>query len=243
MKQQRHYALVVAIVLALGVGLFGRSGARHERRKEEQKSASNTNMPNEGTQGGDATDANKYGSGGDPLLNAQKNRDIAPTATTEMSPSAVIAIPAGDLPEAGRRKRENWSSSASTYAHTMEQRGVRVTGYLVNAKQSGPESCNDYSETARDFHLWVSDAPTDDKSQGVIVEMTPRWQERHPEWRLHTLQRLAHDHAQVRVTGWLMWDEEHANEVGRSRATQWEVHPITTFEVLSGGTWRTLAAE
>jgi len=180
------------------------------------------------------------GTGGDALLNTEKNRYTRPLDVTELTPSQMIAIPANSLPDAGRKRRANWPGSARDYAESQERRGVRLTGYLVHAKESGPESCNGYSDSLRDYHIWVSDAPTDEKSSGVIVEITPRWKAVHPEWRLRLLERLAHDHAKVRVSGWLMWDEEHPDEVGRSRATQWEVHPVTGLEIFSNGTWQGL---
>ena len=72
------------------------------------------------------------------------------------------------------------------------------------------------------------------------VEITPRWESVRAGWRIEALERLAQRHARVRVTGWLMWDEEHPEAVGQSRATQWEVHPVTNFEVYDGGAWQPL---
>jgi len=41
----------------------------------------------------------------------------------------------------------------------------------------------------------------------------------------------------VRVSGWLLLDQEHPDQVGRTRGTIWEVHPIMRFEVQRGGRW------
>jgi hypothetical protein len=125
----------------------------------------------------------------------------------------------------------------------MESRGMRVTGYLIAAKESGPESCNGYIDSLRDYHIWIGDSSTAGKASSLVVEVTPRWKAIHPEWRLQYFNALARQHAKVRVTGWLMWDEEHANEIDHSRASCWEVHPITKFEVWSGGAWRELTGE
>jgi len=44
----------------------------------------------------------------------------------------------------------------------------------------------------------------------------------------------------VRITGWLMWDYEHKEQLGNTRRTLWEVHPIHSIQVLSGSRWVTL---
>ncbi len=42
---------------------------------------------------------------------------------------------------------------------------------------------------------------------------------------------------QVRISGWLMLDPEHADMVGSARGTIWEVHPITKIEMWKNGAW------
>ena len=180
------------------------------------------------------------GTGGDRELNREKNRFDAPKTFADIGSGDIIKIPDARLIEAGRKKREYWSGDERNYASSEESQGVRLTGYLIAVRESGPESCNGYSDSLRDFHIWIADNPDDGKANAVIVEMTPRWKSVHPEWQLRELERLADRHAQVRVSGWLMWDEEHPEEVGKSRGSQWEVHPVTNFEVNSGGAWRPL---
>jgi hypothetical protein len=128
-------------------------------------------------------------------------------------------------------------------ADSMEKRGVRVEGYLVKARESGPESCNGRVDSLRDYHLWITGDAGVDKREGLVAEITPRWKVRYPEWRLRFFNKLAKDRAKVRVTGWLMWDQEHPSEVGKSKGTCWEIHPITQFEVWNGSGWRTLSGE
>jgi hypothetical protein len=185
----------------------------------------------------------REGKGGDPLLNAQKNRNTAPTTVKQMTVQEIIGLPHDVLDAEGRRNRDKWSGSATSYAEKVESQGVILDGFLVRAKESGLESANGYVDSLRDFHIWISDAAGDEKASSVIVEMTPRWKAIHPEWRLRYLTALSRTHARVRVTGWLLWDEEHASEVEKSRGTQWEIHPITKFEVFSSGQWRSLSEE
>jgi hypothetical protein len=37
------------------------------------------------------------------------------------------------------------------------------------------------------------------------------------------------------MTGWLMFDTDHPDQIGKTRGGRWEIHPITTIEVFSGG--------
>jgi len=182
----------------------------------------------------------REGKGGDPELNLQKNRVTIPSKFEEYTPEGITALKHSLLDGDGRKHRSNWDADAQKYLASMESIGARLTGYLIAVKQSGPESCNGYVDSLRDYHIWVGDSPQATKSQSVIVEMTPRWKEVHPEWRLRYLEKLVESHARVRASGWLFWDEEHANEVDKSRGTQWEVHPVTQFEVSSNGAWQTL---
>jgi hypothetical protein len=41
----------------------------------------------------------------------------------------------------------------------------------------------------------------------------------------------------VRFSGWLLFDPEHKNHLGRFRQTLWEIHPITKIEVSTDGEW------
>ena len=177
------------------------------------------------------------------MLNRQKNRWSPPDSLKDYSIEQVVAFLHTDLDLAGKKRRDNWNTAAISQLSLYEKVGARVEGYLIAAKQTGPESCNGKSDSLRDFHIWIGASPDDTKANGLIVEMTPYYKELHPEWRLRYLQALIDRHSKVRVSGWVLWDEEHPEEVGKSRGSQWEVHPVTKFEVYSGGTWTDLQGE
>lgn len=184
----------------------------------------------------------REGSGGDPGLNRQKNRWTEPAAYREATVAEIVAFSHDRLDDAGRKQRAHWSDAAAMQVVQYEQLGVRVEGILVAAKQSGVESCNGGNDLYRDDHLWLGTAPSDAKRDAIVVEVTPFWNERHPEWSVKTLVNLARRHARIRVSGWILWDQEHADEVGKSRGSQWEVHPITRIEVADGNAWHDLTA-
>ncbi len=230
MKKQRIYGLIVLVIALVAIIWY-------VNQPQEIPPVREFGMAPE-TIGGVGVD----GKGGDRELNREKNRFDAPKNFADLDAEAIMQIPSTLLAEAGRKKREYWSGEERTYDSQEESQGIRLTGYLIAVRESGPESCNGYSDSLRDFHIWIAEHPDDWKANAVIVEMTPRWKSVHPEWQLRELERLAGRHARVRASGWLMWDEEHPDEVGKSRGTQWEVHPVTNFEIYSGGAWQPLAS-
>ena len=174
------------------------------------------------------------GDGGDRVLNRLKNRD----ADSAYAPMRLVDMIHLAVPEAPRI-RERWPASARALVEPLEQRAVAVEGYLLKGKQEGAESpnCHDKHPWMRDFHLWLGSTPADARANSVVVELTPRIREKHPSWSLARLRKLVHDHTEVRVSGWLMLDPEHPDQVGKTRATVWEIHPIQQIEIRSGDGW------
>ena len=121
----------------------------------------------------------------------------------------------------------------------IERRAVRVEAYVARATLSGPESTNCHGDVSsdRDFHIWITGTPTADRTQSVIAEMSPRFRAAHAGWDLPRLRDVSRRKEAVRVGGWLMLDQEHPEQIGRTRGTTWEIHPVTSFEVRRGGRW------
>ncbi len=224
--------IVALIILVLGFGIYvalHRSGANKTRP-----------VPVLGHAPDDFHGIPPEGIGGDADLNREKNRWAAPAQVSEMSVAQIIAFPHDELSAMGKESRSRWPQAAMDQASAYEDRGVQVTGYLAHAKESGAEACNGKSDIYHDFHIWLTESPGEDKRNGIVVEAIPYWKEQFPSWQLSTFEQLASENAKVRVSGWILWDEEHGDEVGKSRGSLWEVHPITKFEVLSGGKWEEL---
>jgi hypothetical protein len=129
-------------------------------------------------------------------------------------------------------------------------RAATIEGILVEVFDARPEAANCYAFTRRDTHLEIAlvrDAP---KRQRVTVEVTPpmrEWARRQGlDWSSET---LARDYVgrRVRVSGWLLFDQEHDEEAENTRpgdednwrATAWEIHPVTGIAVVEDkpGTW------
>jgi hypothetical protein len=124
-----------------------------------------------------------------------------------------------------------------------ESRAGRVEGYVVEVVEGGIEAANCYSPRRRDVYVHVAPRADAPRSEWVVVEVTPRarrWAlERGWNWsaaalRDELLGRRCH------FEGWLLFDREHADESehtapgsrGNWRATAWELHPVTSIEVL-----------
>jgi hypothetical protein len=225
--------LLIALLIITGIVFLYFSVRKNTPTTNDEKSRSSLN----GTAPSDFHGIPPEGTGGDPELNKEKNRWFAPAEFSGWSVSQIISLPHDALDIMGKEKRSRWSSSAIEQAAANENHGVQVIGYIAHAKESGAEACNGKSDTYHDYHIWITESPGEDKSQGIIVEAIPYWKEQFPAWKLETFEKLASENAKVRVTGWLLWDEEHGDEVGKSRGSLWEVHPFTKFEIFSGGRW------
>ncbi|MBI4770522.1 MAG: hypothetical protein HY784_08975 [Chloroflexi bacterium] len=179
------------------------------------------------------------GDGGDPALNKRKNR-VDEGAYIPVNFDAVLNLPWPSAIE--RRGRKNWPAPDAAQVARYEGLPVSVVGFLADAKEQGAESANCHGEDHkyRDWHVWLVEHPDDDRSKSIVVETTPRVRAGHPAWSVMVLQQLARDGARVRIGGWLMLDPEHPDQVGKTRGTIWEIHPIMRIEVWQNGQWVTL---
>jgi hypothetical protein len=146
-----------------------------------------------------------------------------------------------------------------------ENQIVSFTGWLVLEYAGPPETTNCGSPVFHDWHLEIFESPSDHAPQvgdqtPIICEITPRTEQRifRDGVQLQSLagffrlpdvsyQATGHDARKVRVTGYLLWDDDHngSADVGSTvqyfsnngfhhpwRSTAWEVHPIIKIEVL-----------
>lgn len=141
-----------------------------------------------------------------------------------------------------RLPRDKWPAADEASVERYEGVPVAVEGYLAGARQEGPESPNCHGDDAqfRDFHIWLVKNASDDRSRSIVVEVTPRVRANHPNWRTDVLGQIVKKDLRVRVSGWLMLDPEHPDQVGKTRGTIWEIHPIMQIEVNQAGQWTPL---
>ena len=177
------------------------------------------------------------GSGGDPALNTLKNRiDEGAWASTTISEVLGLPWPVG----IENQPRSRWSRGDAASVAQYEGAPVQVEGYLLSAKKMSPESCNCRSVEYVDYHLWIADDANKGREQSIVIEVSPRVGVHHPEWTLARLQKLARDRERVRVSGWLLMDPEHPDQIGKTRGTIWEIHPVMQIERRLLGGWQPL---
>ncbi|HUL45392.1 MAG TPA: hypothetical protein VLY03_13645 [Bacteroidota bacterium] len=190
------------------------------------------------------------GTGGDAYLNELKNRDLAPASYESVAYGDILTKWERDFP-AGRGKshyrldkKSVWSDAERKAVTGYEMKGVSVEGYLIAIKPQQAEACNCGIRQYHDYHLWLSDAPLPspkpkhpDKSKTIVAEISPRLISAHPGWNQKAINHLIGQHSKIRISGWVTWDEEHPEQIGKERGTLWEIHPIHKIEVFSNGQW------
>lgn len=176
------------------------------------------------------------GDGGDRELNRLKNRvDSDVWKSTPFQTVLHLTWPT----DIGRRARAEWSTADSIAIGKRQGMPVAVEGYFVGAKQEGPEAtnCHGADRSFRDWHIWLAAAPGKDRRQSIVVETTPAVRAMHPDWSLAAIRKLVRDSTEVRVSGWLLFDQEHPEQLGKTRGTLWEIHPVMRIEVRQDGRW------
>ena len=165
-------------------------------------------------------------------LNILKNRVAAPIdADMDAAVTLEAFLQPGDDED---RWDEAKAGELTGLVHDVKVGGIETT----NCKATNPED--------RDTHIeLVIDADHDAGTQRVIVEVTPRWRDQmraqSVDWSTSTLKDQLIGQW-VRVRGWLLFDQEHVDQAENTnpgndknwRATVWELHPITSIEVLPG---------
>jgi hypothetical protein len=162
------------------------------------------------------------------LRNVEKNRLTAPSASDIDSTVTFAAMIApGD-------DQDRWSVQA----------GATIEGIVTDVKVGGNETCNCNATDPllRDTHIEVKVSGQDSR-RPLIVEVTPGLRHQHPDWTTDKLHALLIG-KKVRFTGWLFFDNDHQNESTNTaspgmspakiwRCTAWEIHPVTSFDVLN----------
>jgi len=163
------------------------------------------------------------------------------------------------------KSRSQLTATQKDQLDSYENQIVSLTGWLVHAYAGPPETTNCASPVFHDWHLEIFEnqsdhAPRIGDPTPIICEITPRT-ERAIYGDNVRIQSLAgffrlqdtsykptgHKAQRVRVTGYLLWDDEHngSADVGSTgqyvgsngfnhpwRSTAWEIHPVMKIEVL-----------
>jgi hypothetical protein len=181
---------------------------------------------------------------GDTILNLRKNRD---------DDGQYVGVPFEsvlNLPQPPSRVhrvfRADWADEDTALVARYEGTPVMVEGFLANARQEKGEKCNcnggemNPDPAMCDIHVWLTGQADKDRTRAVVVEVTPRGKDKHPAWTETALKKLANQNTPVRISGWLMFDQDHYEQLENTRGTLWEIHPIMQIEVFQDGEWNKL---
>jgi hypothetical protein len=172
------------------------------------------------------------GDGGDTATNARKNRTDPLPEVHDVAWGDITSLAYPDAPPS----RANWTAAQLAEIKPFEGVAVRTTGFLThktNVEDTGSgesTNCHFHADDDVDWHIYLQENPTDTMETAVIVETTPRIRKLH-HWDPTVLDKWVSSSKPIRVTGFLMLDPEHRNQVGKFRGTVWEIHPITNIEV------------
>jgi len=160
-------------------------------------------------------------------LVALKNRSFPADNPQAFSIDQILQLRSPDAKNP--KDRASWAARD----RQLEQTAAYAEGYVIAVKHGGPESanCNSREPDMQDLLLYLARSPDAPRSAAVLVEVTPRWRAANPGWSAQNLQRLAAYQTRFRITGWLMFDSNHLGDVGKTRGTPWEIHPVTKIEI------------
>ena len=200
--------------------------------------------------------------------NRLKNRSVVDLSglKVEQLDTATFLKRLGDYDsETAGKRRSDLNARQRQQLESFEKQIVSLTGWLVLSYSGPPETTNCGDSTFHDWHLEVFENSSDHAPQigdptAIICEITPRTEHLiyGDNIRIQSLtgffrrqdksfQPTGHKARRIRVTGFLMWDDEHNGtaDVGTTiqsfsangfhhpwRSTAWEIHPVLKIEVL-----------
>jgi len=178
----------------------------------------------------------------DSATDLKKNRVDTTDAYHTVPIETVLALPWEGLPT----RRYRWSGDNIAAVARYEGVPITLEGYLAGAKEEGKEATNCELDTHdwHDWHVWLvptkGEGTSRNRLRAIVVEVTPRVREFEPNWVIDSLKSFQQNGERVRISGWLMLDPDHPSEVGKTRGTIWEIHPVTRIEVFRNTVWEPL---
>jgi hypothetical protein len=199
--------------------------------------------------------------------NLWKNRTDGATSYHPVTWSALATLPFPRNSKKSRRGNNAWTASDLAGVAKYEGLPISVEAYLSGVKEEIPgkdpnthkvkkgesTNCGENTSPRVDWHMYLTKQANQSHTLAVVVETTPRVRAAHPGWTLQRLQQISSDGTPVRISGWVMIDPEHYDQMWqyknkgdtlgtKARITLWEIHPITRIEVKQNGVWRSIDA-
>jgi hypothetical protein len=176
------------------------------------------------------------GQGGDPALNRLRNRtDEGQYQSMTLDSLLGLTWPK----DVEHKSHDQWPPGAQHDVAQMEGLPVVVEATLAQTQQLGQDAsnCNSGSDVNIQLSLVANPAGKGDLGKAFVAVVTPRVRANHGGWTLDRLKALADAGARLRVSGWLVLDPDRPDDVGKTRGTLWEIHPIMQIAVQKDGQW------
>lgn len=173
------------------------------------------------------------GDGGDRNLNLRENRiDSGRWQAVALARLLGLTWPRG----IERKPRSLWSAPDAARVAREEGRPISTEGYLLAVLRVPATAANCHDPAQAGYQAWLTVSSRVGKAHALVVVFTARVMARNPN--LNAEQAIpALAGRRVRVAGWLLLDQEHPDQLGKTRATLWEVHPAMQIQVRLGGAW------
>jgi hypothetical protein len=165
-------------------------------------------------------------------LTEQKNRTDIPAHYELLTFAQFLALPA--VPE--RYTAPDW-----TIVRAQTRRSVSLKGYIGEVIQAVDGATYGRPPEQGDLHVHLREARQlqcgvrGSRNRQIVTEVTPHFQPPTTGWSYEALLDLCQRQVRVRISGWLLHDYQHIKDVGASRASAWEIHPVTNIEVWDPG--------
>jgi hypothetical protein len=179
------------------------------------------------------------GKGGDAQLNRLKNR----VDKGNYFPVSFDSLTALTWPKSvEQRPMWDWSPSSKAYISRYLGIPIVVEGYIITLREGGPDSASCFKMKDSDpyWRIYFSNHPRNERYQSVIAVSTPQARWGHT-WTTDLIRNfIIAGRVRVRLSGWLYFDPYHPQDVGRTRATLWEITPVMQIEAYQEGRWNPL---
>jgi hypothetical protein len=179
------------------------------------------------------------GQGGDVDLNRLLNR-VDKGAYVPVSFDSLLAL---TWPRSAEQHLMiEWTPSGRAFISQYLGVPVVVEGYIEALRDGVPHAanCSRTDEPGDLWRLYLTKGPKDRRAQSVIAVSTPQTRVGHT-WTVDMIRSfLVAGRVPVRLSGWLYFDPDHSQEIGRTRATLWEISPVMQIEVFQDGRWNPL---
>lgn len=179
------------------------------------------------------------GRGGDVELNLLTNR-VDKAAYVPVSLESILALTWPKSTE--RRRMSQWTSSGRAFISRYQGIPIVVEGYIEGLREGVAEAANCVrGEPGLDlWRLSIVAESRGRRSQSVIAISTPQTRLGHT-WAPDFIREvLIEGRRRVRLSGWLYFNPQSPQEIGRTRATLWEITPLMQIEVFEDGQWNPL---